>query len=130
MLRVVAELLRGRPENKRRRGKHREQPKEYGLAKGRSVAYGSPKKKDSVDNMSSREGATATTTGVFRRGVGDAGRPNSMRLTLTGGGLGGGSRSGHRRGELGSCERGGRGARDWLATVGGATDGCRSFGGK
>ena len=64
MLGIVAQLLRGRPENKRRRGKHREQSKENGLAKGRSVAYGSPKKKESVDRMSSREGAKVAGWGA------------------------------------------------------------------
>ena len=64
MLGIVAQLLRGRPENKRRRGKHQEQSKKYGLAKGGSVAYGSPKKKDSVDNMSSREGAKVAGWGA------------------------------------------------------------------
>ena len=56
VLRVVAELLRGRPENKRRRGKHREKSKECGFAGG-SGAYGSPKKKARFDKISSRDGA-------------------------------------------------------------------------
>ena len=56
MLGIVAQLLRGRPENKRRRGKHQEQSKECGFAGG-SGAYGSPKKKARLLKMSSLEGA-------------------------------------------------------------------------
>ena len=62
MFTVIPQLLRGRPEKKRRRGKHREQSKECGFAGG-SVAHGSPKKKERVERISSRDGATAIQTG-------------------------------------------------------------------